>query len=345
MRAIADVLAYIRARATTLGEGKWIVIQQVFITRLDEKRYPTRSELDSAAPTNPVVFRTGPDASLNSLALAHFKITKGTAAPDGVKIEHDDAGEPNGILRGWSRMISLPGSGARSPNQEDRAARLKKLFRDYNSTGITGIIDRNAGSQAMGLYEELLDEDELTVRIAMSRAVGNDGSADSIREQIRAIADEPLNRERGPMLRTVGIKMFLDGGMLTGSALMRNPWGTSKIYGIDDPDYRGLRFISEEKLAAAVDACVENDMQFTAHSVGDGAVHALLDAYQAAAAKRPIKQIRPNITHCNFMSAEAVEKMAQLGVSADIQPAWLYLDTRTLTSHFGEGSADLLPTT
>ena len=42
-----------------------IVLQQVFITRLREQRYPTRAELDAAAPENPVMFRTGPDASLN----------------------------------------------------------------------------------------------------------------------------------------------------------------------------------------------------------------------------------------------------------------------------------------
>jgi predicted amidohydrolase YtcJ len=36
------------------------------------------------------------------------------------------------------------------------------------------------------------------------------------------------------------------------------------------------------------------------------------------------------------MSAEAIRLMAKLGVSADIQPAWLYLDTRTLAQHFGE---------
>ena len=188
----------------------------------------------------------------------------------------------------------------------------------------------------MGLYEDLLERGKLPVRVALSRGVGNQGSAESIREQIAEIAAEPLNQKRGPMLRTIGIKMFLDGGMLTGSAYMREPWGTSKIYGISDPEYRGLRFIPKEKLAAAVEACVKHDLQFTAHSVGDGAVHALLDAYETAAAAGPIRQTRPNITHCNFMSAEAVARMAKLGVSADIQPAWLYLDTRTLTSHFGE---------
>jgi hypothetical protein len=35
------------------------------------------------------------------------------------------------------------------------------------------------------------------------------------------------------------------------------------------------------------------------------------------------------------MSREAIEQMARLGVVADIQPAWLYLDARTLTAQFG----------
>src|SRR5262249_58766023 len=64
METIQDVLDYIRSRAEALGEGKWVVVRQVFITRLKEQRYPTRTELDRAAPHNPVLFSTGPDASL-----------------------------------------------------------------------------------------------------------------------------------------------------------------------------------------------------------------------------------------------------------------------------------------
>ena len=59
----------------------------------------------------------------------------------------------------------------------------------------------------------------------------------------------PLRRG-GPMLRVIGIKTFLDGGMLTGSAYMRQPWGVSRIYAIDDPDYRGVLFIPPEQLVA-----------------------------------------------------------------------------------------------
>ena len=209
MQSIADVLAHIRDRAEVLGEGKWIVIQQVFITRLEEKRYPTRDELDSAAPNNPVVFRTGPDASLNSQALTHFNIGIESKDPEGSKIERDSVGNPTGILRGWSRIVNIPDAASSSPQQADRLARLQTLFRDYNATGITGIIDRNTSTEGMGLYHGLESSKELNVRVAMSRAVGNKESAERIREQIRAIGQEPAKATPTAMLRTVGIKMFL----------------------------------------------------------------------------------------------------------------------------------------
>ena len=69
MNNIADVLAYIRGRAELLEDGETIFTSQVFITRLEEQRFPTRAELDSAAPSNPVYFRTGPDMSLNSMGI------------------------------------------------------------------------------------------------------------------------------------------------------------------------------------------------------------------------------------------------------------------------------------
>ena len=57
------------------------------------------------------------------------------------------------------------------------------------------------------------------------------------------------------MLRLRAIKTYLDGGMLTGSAYMLEPWGVSNLYGILDPDYRGLQFIPDEKLVEIMAAC------------------------------------------------------------------------------------------
>ncbi len=336
MENIADVLTYIKGRARVLAPGEWISVSQVFITRLREQRYPTRAELDEAAPKNPVVFATGPDASLNTLALKLSKIDKDFKVTDGGPgyIEKDArTGEPTGILRSCTRYVRSQPSG-RQASETDRTERLLELFKNYNAAGLTSIIDRDASPGDIERYQRLHDKDRLTLRIGISHHVGTDGATEAIQQKIRKVAEHPLCKG-GPMLRIVGIKTYLDGGMLTGSAFMRQPWGVSKIYSITDPTYRGLQFIPREKLLPIVQTTVESGLQYTAHSVGDGAVHTLLDVYEEVNRKTPIQKTRPCITHSNFMSKEAVAQMVKLGVVVDIQPAWLYLDTRTLTAQFG----------
>jgi predicted amidohydrolase YtcJ len=335
METVRDVLEYVRSRAEALGAGKWVFVRQVFITRLEEQRYPTRDELDRAAPKNPVLFSTGPDASLNSLALKLSGIDKDFRPEGPGKVEKDpNTGEPTGIFRNLTRYVKVSSS-ERKPTDQDQDRRLIELFKDYNSVGITSVIDRSASDGAIDRYQRLHEAGALTVRLGISRHVDNLGPLDKILAEIRRTAEHPL-RKGGPRLRIVGIKAFLDGGMLTGSAFMHKPWGVSRIYSIDDPEYRGVLFIPRERLVPMVRAAVESGLQFTAHSVGDGAVHALLDAYEEVNEKTPVAPTRPCVTHSNFMSQEAIAKAARLGAVVDIQPAWLYLDTRTLAAQFGD---------
>lgn len=332
METIADVLNYIRARAEVVPPGKWINVRQIFITRLREQRYPTRAELDSAAPQHPVMFSTGPDAMLSTLALKEAGIDKNFQPPgEGIVDKNPQTGEPTGLLRSVSVSTK---SANRAASTEEQLDRLEALFRDYNSVGLTTVCDRNSSSGALNQYAALRAAMRLTVRMRVSYGVDGGGRETAIQEQIRQIARHPL-RAADPLLQIIGIKCFLDGGMLTGSAYMRQPWGLSQIYLIDDPQYRGVLKIEPEKLHAIVQTTVDEGLQFTAHSVGDGAVHALLDAYEAANRQTPVRASRPCITHCNFMSAAAIDQMAQLGVVADIQPVWLYLDARTLSAQFG----------
>ncbi len=337
METIGDVLAYLRGRAKAVPEGQWIVLQQVFITRLREQRYPTRAELDSVAPQHPVVFRTGPDASFNSLALKLLGVDRDYRIPDGIagRIEKDAQGEPTGILRNFANFLKIPSAGAKAATAEQKAARLKQLLADYNANGITSIADRDASPDGIELFQKLRADNDLTVRVAISHHTDNTGPIGEIQNSIRQVALHRLFREKDALLRIVGVKTYLDGGMLTGSAYMRQPWGVSEIYAITDPEYRGVLFIPKERLRAMVEAAVESGLQFTAHSVGDGAVHTLLDVYADIARTRPIRETRPCITHSNFMSLEAVQEIARLGVVVDIQPAWLWLDTRTLMKQLG----------
>ena len=336
MDSIEDVTSYISKRADALEDGEWIIVQQVFITRLREQRYPTKEELDRAAPNNPVVFRTGPDASLNSMAMQLSNIDKDFRVTDGGPgyIERDpETGEPTGILRSCNRYIKSRSSG-RKATEKDRYQRLVELFKNYNSVGITGICDGSSGESNLRLYQKMLKNRDLTVRVSAQYHIGTIGDIDEIQRRIRKVAENPLCKG-GPMLRIIGIKTFLDGGMLTGSAYMLKPWGVSKIYAIDDPNYRGVLFIPRERLLPIVKTVTECGLQFTAHTVGDGAVHTLLDVYEELSKTMPIRKMRHCITHSNFMSTESIEKAANLEVIPLIQPAWLYLDTRTLVKHFG----------
>jgi predicted amidohydrolase YtcJ len=216
----------------------------------------------------------------------------------------------------------------------DHLERLKALFKDYNSVGITSVADRNADPESIARYLKLRDDDQLTVRIAVSHGVSPSEKMAETQARIREVAAHPLC-QGDERLRIVGIKMFQDGGMLTGSAYMREPWGISRIYSISDPRYRGMLFIEKEDLREYVRTAVECKLQFTAHSVGDGAVHNLVDVYDDVNQLMSIRSTRPCITHCNFMSREVIDRMAKLGVVCDIQPAWLYLDARTLHNQFG----------
>ncbi|MCX5684486.1 MAG: amidohydrolase family protein, partial [Planctomycetota bacterium] len=228
METVADVLAYIRSRAKVVPPGQWIGVQQVFITRLKEPRFPTRKELDEAAPENPVFFRTGPDCAVNSLALKASGIDRDFKVADGQAgyIERDPAtGEPTGVLRNCSRFVKYKPSG-KTPTDQDRYDCLKTLMAAYNEAGITGVTDRMATDESIATYQQLKDKGELTCRVFLTYYVDAQLPLEKIEAAVLKAARHPLHKYDN-MLWLRGLKVFLDGGMLTGSAYMREPWGVS----------------------------------------------------------------------------------------------------------------------
>lgn len=337
METIDDVLEHVRARAATLPEGQWIIISQVFITRLREQRFPTWQELDAAAPKHPVVFRTGPDASINSLAMKLSGIDRDFKVTDGQTgfIQRDPAsGEPTGIVRNGGRFIKSKSSD-KAATPQDQTDRLAAMLAAYNAVGITSITDRGVSDGSMKTYEQLRNSGRLSCRVFLTYTINPHAPLEKIEAQIQAAACHPLHKYNNQLwLR--GTKVWLDGGMLTGTAYLRKPWGVSSIYSITDPDYRGLLFIQPERLEQVYRLSMEHGFQPAAHSVGDGAVHAILDACDRINRELPVRPSRPCICHSNFMSLEAVEAMQRLGVVADMQPVWLYLDGATLHKQFGD---------
>jgi hypothetical protein len=336
METIADVLAYITSRVKASKPGDLILVRQVFITRLEEKRYPTRAELDRVAPENPVVFSTGPDSMLNSLALKlsgydrNFKVPEGGAS----RMEIDPAtGEPTGLLRSLSHKVKAATT-AKSPTAEDTYRRTVALFRDYNSVGLTTVADRDSSLKQAELYQKMLAKGDLSVRMRVSPGIPSMSLWPACEKAIDEVINHPLTKADAS-LQIIGTKVYLDGGMLTGSALMIDPWGISEAYGISDPQYRGVQKIDADRLKQLVEKVTAAGLQFTAHSVGDAAVKMLIDTYEDVNQRHNVRAARSSVTHCNFMAAESITKAARLGVCIDLQPIWLHMDGRTLTQHFG----------
>jgi predicted amidohydrolase YtcJ len=334
LRSIDEVLDYIRQQAAATPEGKWIVVRYAFPTRLKEARFPTKAELDSAAPRHPVLYHAGPAGIVNTAALIASKITKETPDPLPGRIVRDPkTGEPTGMLRNaYGVLKGVPSAGATLSTDEKKSA-LKKLFRDYNARGLTSVADRNAGRDSLDLYLALQKAGELTVRVNVARSFNPAGPREAI---VRRFEELPGKDGRGgptgvgdDWVRIGPIKLFLDGGMLNGTAYMRTPWPKGPAHQITEDDYRGLLFIEPDQLRMVVEEGARRKWQMTAHTAGEGAMDVLLDAYEFVNRVVPIRDRRFCITHANFPSQHNLERCRDLGVCADVQPAWLYKDGAT----------------
>lgn len=226
MKSLDDVFRYIQSRTAVVPQGEWIMLSQIFVTRLEEQRFPTREELDRVAPDHPVFFRTGPDGALNSLALKRSDIGEDFAITDGQPgyLERDpNTGKLNGILRSCTRLVRMDNS-QEKVGRDAKLESLSKLLADYNRVGITSVCDRNVSREGLELYNELHQSSRLTCRVFMSFAINAQDSIAKIQEDIRFASEHPLHRHN-PNLWLRGTKIFLDGGMLTGSAFHEGTMG------------------------------------------------------------------------------------------------------------------------
>ena len=148
-----------RRRRRQTPEGKWIIIQYAFPTRLKEARFPTRAELDEAAPKHPVLYHAGPAGIANSMGLKVSGITRDTKDPPAGQVVKDPtSGEPTGMLRNaYGVLKGVPEVGEMVSSEKKREA-VKKLIALYNQNGLTSIADRNATRADLDLYLSLQKE-------------------------------------------------------------------------------------------------------------------------------------------------------------------------------------------
>ncbi|MBS1829779.1 MAG: amidohydrolase [Acidobacteria bacterium] len=333
MRSIAEVQAYLKKLAATTPKDKVLFVPKIYSTRLQDRRYPTRYEIDAAAPDHIAMTDNGYASVLNSKALTQLGITRNSPQPANGKIIKDEKGEPTGLVLGAPQLLGKYRA-SRAATDADRLWALKAMQKKYNEVGFTSVIDRGQGPEGFRAYQQLAQRKEMTVRTTVTYLLNAQGKPEDVRREIERI---PFVTGFGDDWFRVGpIKTVADGGILIGTAYLREPYGEhTDIYGYKDPDYRGVLSVPRENLIEMARTANRLGWQMTAHTAGSGAIDVLLDAYDEANKDKSIRGRRFTVTHGNFPSEEAVDRAAKLGVAFDCQPQWYYFDGPALAPVFG----------
>ncbi len=331
LRSIGELQAWIQGEAQRRPRETWIWTPRVYPTRLLEHRFPTRKELDVAAPQHPVVVDGAYAFALNSAALRAAGIARGATDPPGGAIVKDDAGEPTGLLRNVDSLLArFRPAQARVPLEA-----LEQVHRQYVDAGITSVIERGASLEGFQTYEALRRANRLLLRATVTIRLPR---ADDPAEVERFISGLPVRFGSGDEWLKVGpLKIVADGGILIGTSFMREPYGLAarQLYAVDDPDYRGFLTLRPQQIASAIAIGHRHGWQMVAHVTGDAGVDVVLDAIEAAQKERPAQDRRHTLIHAYFVNQETAVRAARLGVLVDTQPAWYYKDADALSRALG----------
>ena len=202
LRDIDDIVDRIAELARKAWPGEWIVTMPlgdppefgIVADEITQGRWPTRHDLDRAAPDNPVYIKPAwgywrpslPLVSIaNSRALALAGVTRDTQPPcDTVTIDRDAQGEPTGIFFDNNRMPVVEFTLMRKVPAFDLATRIKALPRSmkiYNSFGTTSVYEgHGAAADVIEAYKSVNAAGEATVRatLALSPAWPDGNQAD-----------------------------------------------------------------------------------------------------------------------------------------------------------------------
>lgn len=330
VHTVQELLDSVAEKVKNKKSGEWIVYPKLFATRLREMRWPTKAQLDHVAPHNPVFLDGTYGGMVNSYALRICNITTDTTHEGVLK----EGGEPTGLLR-HSAFELLEDRPTHELTYEQKLHAIVNMIKRYNSVGITGINIGVAGPSTLKMYQDLYKKGRLTARILLTMNLASLGlsasdSAQKIRERVSGLGF--CTGFGNKWVRIGDLKLFLDGGILTGTAYLRQPWMSvhpdrvKRVYGITDPAYRGALRFTKQQLTSVCTIANELGFRFTAHCTGGGGVDIMLDCYEQVDRVKSIKQRRFAITHGNFFTARAIERMKKLGVYSDSQPAWFYKD-------------------
>lgn len=308
----ADLVERIRTYSSDLDPAEPIIGTRLNEEAMAEQSLPDRHLLDAALSDRPLlVYRyDGHVAVANTTALAAGGVTGDTKPPSGGAIEVDAAGNPTGVLKETAIDLVAEALGGRASNL--RAPELLSVLGDLRSMGLTRL--GAMASLGRGLFCGGGRELELLCEV----------SADlPLRLDVFVIADNPADLEHGAnlisdarssRLRFAGVKIFADGSFGGRTAAMDTPF--------DDRATRGIDRLEPTRDLPLARAALDMGAAVAVHAIGDRANATVLD-FHTTLLDEGADPGRLRIEHASVLRSDDFERMADLGVTASVQPAFL----------------------
>ncbi len=288
----------------------------------DPEMMPTAADIDQICPDIPVILRSYDHHYIwvNSKVLRDSGITRDTPTPRNGVIWKDENGEPTGIFQenpAIDLLLRNVPYGDYTVNQyEEGILYYQKNF--GNAYGTTFIFDALATENAISAYRRLAENDRLSMRVAAVYAVDPTRSL----SQLDDILDQIGRDDVEDIFCRNTVKVFVDGTGL--SIYMDEPYEEAYLKKIGmEKGYRGYPQWTMEELTEIFTKINGAGIPVHAHCMGDGAVRLTLDAMEAAqSAGADISSARNTIAHFMAIRSKDKERMAKLGIIANVQPIW-----------------------
>jgi predicted amidohydrolase YtcJ len=318
--SIADIQARLAEKAETTSEGEWIRGTREDDSKLQEKRHPTRWELDEAAPGHPVIITTvgGHFSIVNSKALEMAGVTKDTPDPVGGTFERD----PNtGELTGGAHetAVGLVRGPREEPSRELASKGAKQMLLLCAAAGITCVHDSLGGSQIRAVLD-LKNRGELPIRVRMDVSIGLFPELHKL-GIYRGFGDD--------WVRITGLKFFFDGSISARTAAVSEPY-------LHRADYYGVMATTREIARKTILDAYEAGYRIVAHANGDKAIDMYLDIMEEAQTKFPRDDPRNRDIHCTVVNPRLINRIKKLGILPTIFGPYPYYHGDKLIPAFGE---------
>lgn len=305
-----DVLARVAAAVAKTKPGEWIRGRGWDEGKLAERRHITAADLDTVAPNNPVWLTntTGHYGVGNTYAMKIAELRKGTPDPPAGTIVHKDDGEPNGVL--LESAQNLITRHVPPMTREQQKAGLVKMIEDFNAEGMTGAKDPGIGELKWELYNELLKEGKLNVRLfALWAGPRKLEDAAAVQKRVDANPRPPASLGNG-LLLSGGVKMYMDGSGGARTAWMHEDWNKN----LEDVDTGNVGYPATppDQYRTMATNFHNAGVHVSTHAIGDQAIDWVVDTYAKAVAAKPTKGLRHGIIHANTPTDRAIDEMARL---------------------------------